>query len=117
MVGLLELRHDIGCDVPTDGQLTHPNPHGIKIDHGRSPDPARQVFDVTDDAALIARNRSARILVVTDKIVTFHHQLPFVESFASLVGRSSYSRWTRERAITTVRRRTPRSPCGIASAA
>ena len=87
VVGLLELRHDIGCDVPADGQLTHPNPHGIRIDHGRSPDPARQGFDVTDDAALIARNRSARILVVTDpedKIVTIHHQLPFVEKLRQL---------------------------------
>ena len=87
VVGLLELRHDIGCDVPGDGQLTKPNPHGIMIDHGRSPDPARQVFDVTDDAALIARNRSARILVVMDpqdKIVTIHHQLPFVEKLRQL---------------------------------
>jgi hypothetical protein len=46
VVGLLELRHDIGCDAPADRQLTHPIPHGIKIDHGRSPDPSRQVFDV-----------------------------------------------------------------------
>jgi len=87
VAGLLELRHDIGCDVPADGQLTHPNAHGIKIDHGKSPDPARQVFDVTDDAAIIARNRSARILVVTDpedKIVTIHHQLPFVEKLRKL---------------------------------
>jgi len=87
VAGLLELRHDIGCDVPADGQLTHPNPHGIKIDHGKSPDPARQVFDVTDDAAIIARNRSARILVVIDpedKIVTIHHQLPFVEKLRKL---------------------------------
>jgi len=87
VVGLLELRHDIGCDVPADGQLTHPNAHGIKMDQGKSPDPARQVFDVTDDAAVIARNRSARILVVTDpedKIVTIHHQLPFVEKLRKL---------------------------------
>jgi hypothetical protein len=87
VAGLLELRHDIGCDVPADGQLTHPNAHGIKIDHWKSPDPARQVSDVMDDAAIIARNRSARILVVTDqedKIVTIHHQLPFVEKLRKL---------------------------------
>jgi hypothetical protein len=61
--GLLLLRNDIGCDVPASGQLTRPNPHGIKIDKR---DPARQVFDVTEEAAIIARNRSARLLVVTD---------------------------------------------------
>jgi hypothetical protein len=80
--GLLELREDIGCDVPAEGQLTHPNPHGIKVERGGSADPARQVFDVTEDVAIIARNRAARILVVTDphdRIVTVEHQNPFVE--------------------------------------
>jgi dienelactone hydrolase len=80
--GLLELRDDIGCDVPAAGQLTHPNPHGIRTERGPSADPAHQVFDVTDDAAVIAKNRTARILVVTDpedRIVTAEHQTPFVE--------------------------------------
>jgi hypothetical protein len=117
VVGLLELRHDIGCDVPADGQLTRPNPHGIKIDRGKSPDPARQVFDVTDDAALIARNQSARILVVTDpedKIVTTHHQLPFVEKLRQL------GRQVELFFVDTGEgdhHGTPRSPCEIASAA
>jgi hypothetical protein len=87
--GLLEFRDDIGCDVPAEGQLAHPNPHGIKIEKRRLADPARQVFDVTDDVAIIARNRSARILVVTDpedRIVTIEHQTPFVNGLRK-VGR------------------------------
>jgi PAN domain len=80
--GLLELRNDIGCDVPAEGQLAKPNPHGIKLETGRSADPAHHVFDVTEDAAIIARNKTARILVVTDpedRIVRPEHQTPFVE--------------------------------------
>jgi PAN domain len=81
--GLLELRNDIGCDVPAEGQLSHPNAHGIKVEKGRSADPARQVFDVTEDVAVILRNWTARILVVTDpedRIVRAEHQTPFVET-------------------------------------
>jgi PAN domain len=80
--GLLELRNDIGCDVPAEGQLAKPNAHGIKVEKGTSADPARQVFDVTEDVAVIARNRTARILVVTDpedSIVRVEHQTPFVD--------------------------------------
>jgi PAN domain len=79
--GLLELRTDIGCDIPADGQLTKPNPHGLKLETGPSADPAHQVFDVTDAVATIARNKAARILVVTDpqdQIVRIEHQNPFV---------------------------------------
>ena len=87
--GLLELRNDIGCDVVADGQLTHPNPHGIKIETGKSADPAFEVFDVTDAVTTIARNRSARILVVTDpqdQIVRIEHQNPFVEKLKQAGG-------------------------------
>jgi hypothetical protein len=87
--GLLELRNDIGCDVIADGQLTHPNPHGIKIEAGKSADPAFEVFDVTDAVTIIARNRSARILVVTDpqdQIVRIEHQNPFVEKLKQAGG-------------------------------
>ena len=85
--GLLELRNDIGCDVPAEGQLSHPNPHGIRLEKGPSADPAHQVFDVTEDASIIAQNRSARILVVTDpedRIVTAEHQTPFVDRLRRL---------------------------------
>jgi pimeloyl-ACP methyl ester carboxylesterase len=87
--GLLELRNDIGCDVIADGQLTHPNPHGLKIENRKSADPAFEVFDVTDAVGLIARNRSARILVVTDpqdQIVRIEHQNPFVEKLRAAGG-------------------------------
>ena len=60
---LLALRRDIACAVPADGQLARPNPHGVKP--GNS-DPAFQVSDASDAVAVIARNRAARILVVTD---------------------------------------------------
>ncbi len=88
--GLLELRNDIGCDVVADGQLTHPNPHGIKIETGKSADPAFEVFDVTDAVTIIARNRSARVLVVTDpqdQIVRIEHQNPFVEKLKQAGGK------------------------------
>jgi hypothetical protein len=88
-VGLLELRNDIRCDVPADGQLTHPNPHGIKLVHDKSGDPARQVFDVTDDVGIIVRNRAARILVVTDpqdQVVRIEHQSPFVAKLRAAGG-------------------------------
>jgi PAN domain len=87
--GLLELRNDIGCDVIADGQLTHPNPHGLKIETGKTADPALEIFDVTDAVAIIARNRSARILVVTDpqdRIVRIEHQNPFVEKLKQAGG-------------------------------
>ncbi len=87
--GLLELRNDIACDVIADGQLTHPNPHGLNIETGKSADPAFEVFDVTDAVAIIARNRSARILVVTDpqdQIVRIEHQNPFVEKLKQAGG-------------------------------
>jgi hypothetical protein len=80
--GLLELRSDIGCDVIADGQLTDPNSHGIKIENSKSADPESVIFDVTDAVGAIARDRSARIIVVTDpqdRIVTVEHQNPFVE--------------------------------------
>jgi PAN domain-containing protein len=87
--GLLELRNDIACDVIADGQLTHPNPHGIKIETGKSANPEFEVFDVTDAVTIIARNRSARILVVTDpqdQIVRIEHQSPFVEKLKQAGG-------------------------------
>ena len=87
--GLLELRNDIGCDVIADGQLTHPNPHGLKLQTGKSADPAFEVFDVTDAVGIIARNRSARLLVVTDpqdQIVRVEHQNPFVEKLRQAGG-------------------------------
>jgi pimeloyl-ACP methyl ester carboxylesterase len=87
--GLLELRNDIGCDVIADGQLAQPNPHGLKLQTGKGADPAFEVFDVTDAVAAIARNRTARILVVTDpqdQIVKVEHQNPFVEKLRQAGG-------------------------------
>jgi hypothetical protein len=82
VAGLLSLRTDIACDVPADGQLA-------RLDILKAPDPAFQVFNPIDAVGKIARNRSARILVVTDprdKVVPIEIQLPFVEKLRQAGG-------------------------------
>jgi len=72
---LLALRSDIGCAVPADGILA-PNPMP------KSPDPALQYFDASAHVADIAKNPSAKILVITDPqdtVVKPQNQTPFVD--------------------------------------
>jgi hypothetical protein len=57
--GLLALRTDIVCAVPGSGPLD------AKVDR-TSPDPALRYFNVSDSVTMIALNRAARVLVVTD---------------------------------------------------
>src|SRR5262249_22362279 len=57
--GLLALRTDISCAVSGSGRLD------VKGDLS-SPDPGKRYFNVSDFAPKIARNRNARILLVTD---------------------------------------------------
>jgi hypothetical protein len=80
--GLLTLRNDIGCAVPADGVLA---PGAV----AKAPDPALQYFDSSAHVAIIAQNRAARILVVTDPkdtVVKIGNQLPFVEKLRKAGG-------------------------------
>jgi hypothetical protein len=82
VAGLLTLRSDIGCAVPADGILA-PNPMPI------APDPALQYFDSAAHVAVIAKNRWAKILVITDPqdtVVRIQNQTPFVEKLRNAGG-------------------------------
>src|SRR5260370_8776002 len=57
--GLIGLRHDIACAVSGSGPLATPGSPRIT-------DPGRTYFDVTQNVPLLARNRSLRLLLVTD---------------------------------------------------
>jgi hypothetical protein len=80
--GLLRLRTDIACAVPADGRLQGTRKANL-------PDPALRDFNLVDSIPIIARNRSARILVVTDpqdKDITVDEQTPFVEKLRAVGG-------------------------------
>jgi PAN domain len=79
--GLLELRSDIPCDVPADGQLAALGRRNVT-------DPALQIFEVAEAVSVIARSH-ARVLVVTDPQDTVVHkenQLPFAEKLKKAGG-------------------------------
>lgn len=74
--GLLALRTDIACAVPGSGRLA-------LLSTSRNPDPLAAPFDPSAMIPAIARNRAARILVVTDPqdmTVPVQHQSTFVAS-------------------------------------
>jgi len=75
--GLLAMRNDIGCAVPGAGRLS-------RLRHQRETgDPSRDYFDPEDAIGLIAANRGARIIVVTDPrdhVVGVQHQVTFVNA-------------------------------------
>jgi hypothetical protein len=74
VAGLLGWRRDISCAVPADGGLDN------RTTKGR--DPALNIFSPSDEIPAIARNRTARILVVTDPqgtVVRIENQRPFVD--------------------------------------
>jgi pimeloyl-ACP methyl ester carboxylesterase len=80
---LLGLRNDIACAVPADGELDTPA--------RKAADPAQEIYNVADQIPAIARNRAARILVVTDpadKVVRLEWQLPFVEKLRKAGGKA-----------------------------
>jgi len=84
VAGLLTLRSDIGCAVPADGPLA-PGPIS------KAPDPALQYFDSSAHVAAIAKNRSARILVITDPqdaVVKIQNQTPFVDKLRKAGGQA-----------------------------
>lgn len=75
--GLLALRSDIVCAVPGAGRLS------LLRKARESGDPAKDYFDPNDAIGLIAANRGARIIVVTDqndKVVPAQHQTAFVNA-------------------------------------
>jgi hypothetical protein len=74
-------RHDIGCAVPGSGPLSW--------DDNRSPNPAFHFADPSEVVTEIARNRAARILVVTDpadETVLFERQVKFVRKLRQVGG-------------------------------
>jgi len=84
VTGLLALRTDIGCAVPADGIIA-PSPKP------KASDPALQYFDSAAHVAAIARNREAKIMVITDpqdSVVKIDHQVPFVEKLRSAGGQA-----------------------------
>jgi hypothetical protein len=84
VAGLLALRSDVGCAVPADGILA-PNPMPKAVD------PALQYFDAAAHVATIAKNRSAKILVITDpqdKVVKPQNQTPFVDKLRKAGGQA-----------------------------
>lgn len=75
--GLLALRGDIACAVPGAGRLSLLRQ--VKV----TGNPGRDYFDPIDAIGMIAANRSARIIVVTDpsdKVVGVQHQVAFVNA-------------------------------------
>jgi hypothetical protein len=81
--GLLTLRTDIGCAVIADGRL-------VGTRKANLPDPALRDYSLADSLPAIARNRLAKIMVVTDpedKDITIDEQLPFVEKLQKAGGR------------------------------
>jgi predicted esterase len=83
VAALLALRKDIACAVPADGQLAGSGKREVS-------DPALQIFWASDNIPSIARNRSARIIVVIDpqdRVVSIHNQLPFVEKLRQAGGK------------------------------
>jgi hypothetical protein len=73
--GLIGMRHDIACAVSGSGPLSVPA-------KGSLPDPLRKYFDVAEQIPQIARNRSLRLFVVTDRAdsrVPVDQQIPFVD--------------------------------------
>lgn len=84
VAGLLGLRRDISCAVPADGGLDNRTTKGG--------DPALNVFSPSDEVPAIARNRTARILVVTDPqdaVVRIENQRPFVDKLRKAGGEVS----------------------------
>ncbi len=82
--GLLALRSDIGCGVPADGILA-PNPMP------KASDPALQYYDASAYVAAIAKNRSTKILVITDPqdtVVKPKNQTPFVDKLRQAGGQA-----------------------------
>ncbi len=80
--GLLALRNDIACAVPGSGRLA-------LLNMPRNPDPLAAAFDPSRMAPTIARNRNARILVVTDpqdEVVPAQHQSGFVSALRQAGG-------------------------------
>ena len=83
VAALLALRNDIGCAVPGAGPMRWTNPH-------RPADPALHMAEATAMIPAIARNRAARLLLVTDPAdhyVQIEQQLPFVRSLRQAGGR------------------------------
>jgi hypothetical protein len=82
--GLLAMRADVGCAVPGSGPLD--------TKAGRlPPDPALGYFNVGDSVAAIARNRAARVLVVTDPAderVFVEQQISFVRKLRHAGGQA-----------------------------
>lgn len=58
--GLIGLRHDIACAVLGSGRL-------VLAESTKSTDPGRTYFDPTQNISQLARNRSVRLFLVTDK--------------------------------------------------
>jgi dienelactone hydrolase len=58
--GLVELRHDIACAVLGSGRL-------VANEFPKSSDPGRSYFDPTQNIPQLAKNRSVKVFLVTDK--------------------------------------------------
>jgi dienelactone hydrolase len=58
--GLVELRHDIACAVLGSGRL-------VANEFPKSNDPGRSYFDPTQNIPQLAKNRSVKVFLVTDK--------------------------------------------------
>jgi hypothetical protein len=83
VAALLALRNDIGCAVPGAGPMRW-------INHHQPADPALHMAEATAMIPAIARNRGARLLLVTDPAdhyVQIEQQLPFVRSLRQAGGR------------------------------
>ncbi len=75
--GLLALRSDIACAVPGAGRLSLLRTARV------TGDPTKDYFDPMDAAGMIAANKGARIIVVTDpqdQVVGVQHQVAFVNA-------------------------------------
>jgi hypothetical protein len=80
--GLLSLRTDLGCVVIAEGRLVGTRKANLR-------DPALRDYSVADWIPIIARDHSARILVVSDpkdKIVPIGGQSPFIEKLRQAGG-------------------------------
>lgn len=75
--GLLALRSDIACAVPGAGRLSHLR------QQRETGDPSRDYFNPDDAVGMIAANRGARIIVITDpqdQVVGVQYQVAFVNA-------------------------------------
>ncbi|MBN8990871.1 MAG: alpha/beta hydrolase [Rhizobiales bacterium] len=76
VLGLAEMRRDIGCLVSGSGQIAG------RVPAAQPRDPGRAYFDIIDDVQLLEQNRALRMMVISDpndqQVPTDRQQTPMV---------------------------------------